>query len=52
MRIRANLDTGIETFSWVVTAGSGDYASLRGSGAGAIVLRLGGSTNTSAGRLH
>ena len=52
MQIQANFDTGIETFSWVVTGGTGDYASLRGSGLGSTVPRPGGNTNTSVGMLH
>ena len=52
MQIQANFGTGIETFSWVVTGGTGDYASLRGSGLGSTVPRLGGNTNTYVGMLH
>ena len=52
MQIQANFDTGIETFSWVVTGGTGDYASLRGSGLGSTVPRPGGNTNTYVGMLH
>jgi hypothetical protein len=37
LQIHANFDTGIESFSWVVLGGSGDYASLRGSGRGSTV---------------
>jgi len=37
MQIQANFDTGIETFSWVVLGGTGDYESLRGSGPGSTV---------------
>ena len=52
LQIQADVDTGIETFSWVVTGGSGEYASLRGGGRGSTVPRTGGNTNTYAGRLH
>lgn len=37
MQIQANVDTGLETFSWVVTGGSGRYQSLHGSGLGSTV---------------
>jgi hypothetical protein len=52
MQIQANFDTGIETFTWVVTGGSGDYASLHGAGTGSTVPRLGGNTNTYVGMLN
>ena len=37
MQIQANFDTGIESFSWVVLDGTGDYGSLHGSGSGSTV---------------
>jgi hypothetical protein len=37
LQIQANFDTGIETFTWVVMGGSGDFAGLRGSGRGSTV---------------
>jgi hypothetical protein len=37
MQIQANFATGIESFSWVVLDGTGDYAGLRGSGSGSTV---------------
>ena len=37
MQIQANFDTGIESFNWVVTGGTGRYAALRGSGTGSTV---------------
>lgn len=37
LQIQANFDTGIESFTWVVLGGTGDYASLRGSGRGSTV---------------
>jgi hypothetical protein len=37
MQIQANFDTGIETFQWVITGGTGAYGSLRGSGSGSTV---------------
>jgi len=37
MQIKANFDTGIESFSWVVLDGTGDYGSMRGSGSGSTV---------------
>jgi hypothetical protein len=52
MQIKANFDTGIETFTWVVTGGSGDYASLHGAGTGSTVPRPGGNTNTYVGALN
>jgi hypothetical protein len=52
MQIQANFDTGIETFTWVVTGGSDDYESLRGSGTGSTVPRPGGNTNTYVGMVH
>jgi len=51
MQIQANFDTGIETFTWVVTGGSGDYSSLHGNGTGSTVPRPGGNTNTYVGML-
>jgi hypothetical protein len=52
MQIQANFATGIETFTWVVTGGSGDYSSLHGEGSGSTVPRAGGNTNTYVGMLH
>ena len=52
MQIQANFDTGIETFTWVVTGGSGDYSSLHGEGSGSTVPRPGGNTNTYVGMVH
>lgn len=49
MQIKANFDTGLETFQWVITGGTGDYATLRGSGTGTTVPRAGGNTNTYVG---
>ena len=37
LQIQANFETGIETFTWVVLRGTGDYASLRGGGSGSTV---------------
>jgi len=37
LQIQANFDTGIESFTWVVLRGTGDYASLRGGGTGSTV---------------
>jgi hypothetical protein len=37
LQIQANFVTGLESFSWVVLDGTGDYASLRGSGSGSTV---------------
>ena len=37
LQIQANLDTGIESFTWVVLSGTGHYASLHGSGRGSTV---------------
>lgn len=52
MQIQANFDTGLETFQWVVTGGTDDYAALRGAGTGTTVPREGGNTNTYVGRLR
>ena len=52
MQIQANFGTGIETFTWVITGGSGAYASLHGGGSGSTVPRQGGNTNTYVGMLH
>ena len=52
MQIQANFDTGIETFTWVITGGSGDYASFHGGGSGSSVPRPGGNTNTYVGMVH
>jgi hypothetical protein len=45
MQIQANVDTGFETFTWVVQGGTGAYEHLRGSGRGHTVPRAGGNTN-------
>ena len=37
LQIQANFETGIESFSWVVLGGTGDYASLHGGGSGSTV---------------
>jgi hypothetical protein len=37
LQIQANFDTGIETFTWVVLGGTGDYGSLHGGGSGSTV---------------
>jgi hypothetical protein len=37
LQIQANFNTGIESFSWVVLGGTGDYAALRGAGSGSTV---------------
>jgi hypothetical protein len=37
LQIQANFETGIESFTWVVLSGTGDYASLHGSGSGSTV---------------
>ena len=49
MQIQATPDTGIETFQWVITGGTGEYATLHGSGTGTTVPRTGGNTNTYVG---
>jgi hypothetical protein len=51
MQIQANFETGIETFTWVVTGGTDDYASLRGGGDGSTVPREGGNINTYVGMI-
>jgi hypothetical protein len=52
MQIQANFDTGIETFQWVITGGTGEYAGLHGAGSGSTVPREGGNTNTYEGMLQ
>jgi hypothetical protein len=37
LQIQANFDTGIESFTWVVLDGTGDYGSLHGGGSGSTV---------------
>ena len=51
LQIQANFDTGIETFTWVVLGGTGDYASLRGAGTGSTVPTDTGNINTYEGFL-
>jgi len=52
LQIQANFDTGNESFSWVVLDGTGDYASLHGSGGGSTVLNPPtGNINTYVGFL-
>jgi hypothetical protein len=52
LQIQANFDTGIETFSWVVLGGTGDYASLHGAGSGSTVPNAPiGNINTYVGFL-
>ena len=51
MQIKANFDTGLETFQWVITGGTRAYAALHGSGTGTTVPRDGGNTNTFVGTL-
>jgi hypothetical protein len=51
MQIQANFGTGLETFQWVITGGSGDHAGLHGSGRGTTVPRDGGNTNTYLGAI-
>jgi hypothetical protein len=52
MQIQANFDTGIETFTWIITGGTGPYASLRGGGSGSTVPTDTGNINTYVGSLH
>ena len=53
MQIQANFDTGIESFAWVVTGGSGAYAGLRGGGTGSTVPNPPvGNINTYTGLLN
>ncbi len=37
LQIQANFDTGIESFSWIVGGGTGNYVALRGGGPGSTV---------------
>ena len=52
LQIQANFDTGIESFTWVVLDGTGDYASLRGAGSGSTVPTSVGNINTYEGFLR
>jgi len=50
MQIHANFDTGIESFTWVATGGTGAYSRLHGSGTGSTVPNPPiGNINTFAG---
>ena len=49
LQIQANFETGIETFTWVVLGGTGEYASLRGAGSGSTVPTDTGNINTYEG---
>lgn len=53
LQIQADFATGLETFTWAVQGGTGDYAKLRGSGSGTTVRDEdgNGNTNTYAGFL-
>jgi len=52
MQIRADFNTGMETFNWVITDGSGAYDSLHGSGTGSTVPNAPiGNINTFEGLL-
>lgn len=52
LQIQANFETGIESFTWVVLGGTGDYASLRGGGSGSTVPNAPiGNVNTYEGFL-
>ena len=51
LQIQANFDTGIESFSWVILGGTGDYESLHGSGRGSTVPTSTGNINTYEGFL-
>jgi hypothetical protein len=46
MQIRADFDTGFETFTWVVLGGTGDYDHLSGRGSGSTVRDGDGNGNT------
>ena len=52
LQIQANFDTGIESFTWVVLGGTGEYGSLHGSGSGSTVPNAPiGNVNTYEGFL-
>ncbi|TMF36056.1 MAG: hypothetical protein E6I26_09000 [Chloroflexi bacterium] len=52
IQIQANFDTGIESFTWVVLGGTGDYGSLHGAGTGSTVPNAPiGNINTYVGFL-
>jgi len=51
LQIQANFVTGIESFTWVILDGTGDYASLRGAGGGSTVPTSVGNINTYEGFL-
>lgn len=46
MQIQADVDTGLETFTWVVQGGTGQYRRLSGSGSGTTVRDEDGNGNT------
>jgi hypothetical protein len=53
LQIQANFDTGIESFTWVVLGGSGEYGSLHGGGSGSTVPNAPiGNINTYEGLLN
>ena len=52
LQIRANFDTGIETFTWTVLGGTDQYESLHGGGHGSTVGNPPtGNINTYVGKL-
>ena len=53
LQIRANLNTGMETFNWVVLGGTGAYSTLAGVGDGSTVPNPPiGNINTYVGSVH
>ena len=51
LQIQADFDPGIESFTWVVQGGTGEYAHLRGGGTGSTVPTETGNINTYVGFL-
>jgi hypothetical protein len=52
LQINTDLNTGTETFNWVVTGGTGAYAALAGAGGGSTVPTSTGNINTYVGSVH
>ncbi|HEY4751806.1 MAG TPA: hypothetical protein VIH37_00880, partial [Candidatus Limnocylindrales bacterium] len=53
LQVRANLNTGMETFNWVVLGGTDAYSTLAGVGDGSTVPNPPiGNINTYVGSVH
>ena len=51
MQIQADFGSGLETFAWTITGGTGAYAGLHGAGTGTTVPTDIGNINTYTGML-